>query len=130
MSLDVVFPNESKMKVDDLDKLKSKLAKLKKSKVPNENLDSMIKYLGEIQGILLVADRKNIVDYFEKFVKIKFLDVFNEYLELEKENINFYILQMINFISTNIKNKELLDYLLSQMYKTKIPGVEMNLIDK
>ena len=30
MSLDVVFPNESKMKVDDLDKLKSKLAKLKK----------------------------------------------------------------------------------------------------
>ena len=121
MSLDVVFPNESKMKVDDLDKLKSKLAKLKKSKVPNENLDSMIKYLGEIQGILLVADRKNIVDYFEKFVKIKFLDVFNEYLELEKENINFYILQMINFISTNIKNKELLDYLLSQMYKTKIP---------
>lgn len=130
MSLDVIFPNESKMKVDDLDKLRSKLVKLKKSKVPNEILESMIKYLGETQGILLVADRKNIVDYFEKFIKIKFLDVFNEYLELENENINFYILQMINFISTNIKNQELLDYLLSQMYKTKIPGVEMNLIDK
>ena len=130
MSVEVVFPNESKMKVDDLDKLKSKLVKLKKSKASKENLLSMIKYLGEVQGILLVADNKNIVDYFIKFIKIKFFDVFNEFLELENENINFYILQMVNFISTNIKNKELLDYLLSQMYKTKIPGVEMNLIDK
>jgi len=130
MSLDAIFPDESKMKVDDLDKLKSKLSKMKKSKMPNESLDSIIKYLGEIQGIILVADRKNIEDYFLKFKKIKFLDVFNEYLELENEDIDFYILQMVNFISTNIKNKELLDYLLSQMYKTKIPGVEMNLIDK
>ena len=130
MSIDVVFPNESKMKVDDLDKLKSKLVKLMKSKITKESLDSMFKYFGEIQGILLVADRKNIVDYFIKFIKIKFLDVFNEYLVLENGSINFYILQMINFIITNIKNKELLDYLLSQMYKTKIPGVEMNLIDK
>jgi hypothetical protein len=72
MSIEIVFPNESKMKVDDLDKLKSKLVKLKKSKISNESLNSIIKYFGEIQGILLVADRKNIVNYFVKFIKLKF----------------------------------------------------------
>ena len=118
------------MKVTDLNEIKESLAKLLNKNLRNEEIDYLNKYLGEIQGYLLVADRKGLKEYFNSFCKLNFLDLFNIFFEKRIEAITFSMLEMVSFLTINIQNQELLEYIYSKKYATKIAGQHMNLIDK
>ena len=130
MSLQIIFPNEEKMNIKNLDNLKGELYQLLTKNMNQPYLEDLNRYLGEIQGYLLVADRKNLKEYFDYFCKLNFLDIFNTFLEKRIERITFSILAMISFLTVNIQNKELLDYIYDKKYPTRIPGQQMNIIDK
>ena len=121
MSLQIIFPNEDKMKVKDLDHLKENLLKILPKNIDQNEINNLNKYLGEIQGYLLVADRKNLKEYFDYFCKLNFLDLFNNFYEKKKEGITFSMLEMVSFLTVNIQNKELLEYIYSKKYPTNIP---------
>ena len=130
MSLQIVFPDESKMKVKKLDSIKDILNKIYSKKIGNPELETLNKTLGELQGYLLVADRKNLAEYYTHFYQLDFLSIFNNFLEKNIERLTFLILQMINFLTTNIQNKELLEYIYKTKFPTKIAGINLNIIDK
>ena len=130
MSLQIVFPDESKMKVKKLDSIKDILNKIYSKKIGNPELETLNKTLGELQGYLLVADRKNLAEYYTHFYQLDFLSLFNNFLEKNIERLTFLILQMINFLTTNIQNKELLEYIYKKKFPTKIAGINLNIIDK
>ena len=130
MSLQIVFPDESKMKVKKLDSIKDILNKIYSKKIGNPELETLNKTLGELQGYLLVADRKNLAEYYTHFYQLDFLSLFNNFLEKNIERLTFLILQMINFLTTNIQNKELLEYIYKTKFPTKIAGINLNIIDK
>ena len=130
MSLQIVFPDESKMKVKKLDSIKDILNKIYSKKIGNPELETLNKTLGELQGYLLVADRKNLAEYYTHFYQLDFLSIFNNFLEKNIERLTFLILQMINFLTTNIQNKELLEYIYKKKFPTKIAGINLNIIDK
>ena len=130
MSLQIVFPDESKMKVKKLDSIKDILNKIYSKKIGNPEIETLNKTLGELQGYLLVADRKNLAEYYTHFYQLDFLSIFNNFLEKNIERLTFLILQMINFLTTNIQNKELLEYIYKKKFPTKIAGINLNIIDK
>ena len=130
MSLQIVFPDESKMKVKKLDSIKDILNKIYSKKIGNPEFETLNKTLGELQGYLLVADRKNLAEYYTHFYQLDFLSLFNNFLEKNIERLTFLILQMINFLTTNIQNKELLEYIYKKKFPTKIAGINLNIIDK
>ena len=130
MSLQIIFPDESKMKVKKLDSIKDTLNKIYSKKIGNPELETLNKTLGELQGYLLVADRKNLAEYYTHFYQLDFLSIFNNFLEKNIERLTFLILQMINFLTTNIQNKELLEYIYKKKFPTKIAGINLNIIDK
>ena len=130
MSLQIIFPDESKMKVKKLDSIKDTLNKIYSKKIGNPELETLNKTLGELQGYLLVADRKNLAEYYTHFYQLDFLSLFNNFLEKNIERLTFLILQMINFLTTNIQNKELLEYIYKTKFPTKIAGINLNIIDK
>ena len=130
MSLQIIFPNEEKMNIKNFDNLKAELCRLLMKSSNQSDIESLNHCLGEIQGYLLVADRKNLKEYFDYFCKLNFLDIFNNFLDKRKEKITFSILEMISFLTVNIQNKDLLDYIYAKKYQTNIPGQQMNIIDK
>ena len=125
MSLNIIFPNENKMKVEDLAKLKDKLSKLLQLKeIGKKEIDKLKKTLAKFRGYLLVADRNNLKEYFEKFCNLNTLDSFDSFLKKNNEEIKFSIFEMISFLVININNQELLKYIYSKKYPN------MNIIDK
>ena len=130
MSLNIIFPDESKMKVKKLDYIKDALIKINSKKIGDAEIENLNKSLGELQGYLLVADRKNLKEYFTHFYELNFLEIFNNFLGKNIEKLSFIILEMINFLTTNIQNKELLEYIYKEKFPTSIQGINMNIIDK
>ena len=130
MSLQIIFPDESKMKVKKLDIIKESLLKLYPKKIGNPEIEALNKALGELQGILVVADRKKLAEYYTHFYQLDFLSIFNALLDKKISSVTFSILQMINFLSTNIENKELLEYIYKKKFPTGIAGMNFNIIDK
>ena len=131
MSLSVIFPIESKMskaKMEDIKK--SLLKKINLEKFSNKDIDKIKQKIGEIEGYLIVSDKKKLSQYFQAFIDLKFLDVFNSLLDKNNSDISFCILEGIYFLSTNIKNEELNLHIYKTKFKTKIAGQEMNIIDK
>jgi hypothetical protein len=117
MSLNIIFPDESKMKPKKLDNIKDTLIKINSKKIGDAEIEILNKSLGELQGYLLVADRKNLNQYFTHFYELNFLDVFNNFLGKNIEKLSFIILEMINFLTTNIQNKELLEYIYKKNFQ-------------
>ena len=131
MSLQIIFPDESKMNVKKLDPIRESLIKIySKKTITNLELNALNKCLGELQGFLLVADRKNLTEYNTHFMELNFLSLFNNFLDKNVTRITFAILEMINFLTTNIQNKELLEYIYKEKFPTYIQGINMNIIDK
>ena len=104
--------------------------KSRKKTITNLELNALNKCLGELQGFLLVADRKNLTEYNTHFMELNFLSLFNNFLDKNVTRITFAILEMINFLTTNIQNKELLEYIYKEKFPTYIQGINMNIIDK
>ena len=130
MSLQIIFPDESKMKIKKLDSIKEMLNKICLKKIGDVEIENMSKCLGELQGLLIVADKKNLKDYISHFCELHFLALFNGFLSKNIGKITFLILEMINFMTTNIQNKDILEYIYKEKFPTNIPGINMNIIDK
>ena len=130
MSLQIIFPDESKMKVKKLEIIKETLIKICSKKIGNQDIEILNKTLGELQGYLVVADRKKLTEYYTHFYQLDFLSIFNSLLDKNIGSVTFSILQMINFLSTNIENKELLEYIYKKKFPTTIVGINLNIIDK
>ena len=128
-SLKIIFPDENKMKVKKLDSIKDALNKIYSKKIGDLEIENLNKCLGELQGYLVVADRKNLEEYNTHFCQLDFLSIFNNFLRKNVERITFLILEMVNFLTTNIQNKDILDYIYRQKFPTNIPGINMNIID-
>ena len=129
-SLNIIFPDETKMKINKLDKIKDALNKIYSKKIGDAEIENLNRCLGELQGYLLVADRKNLQEYYTHFCQLDFLSIFNNFLAKNIEKITFLILEMINFLTTNIQNKYILEYIYKQKFPTNIQGINMNIIDK
>ena len=103
MSLSVVFPDESKMKRSRMEDMKKVLLKLiNQDKYNIKDIDKIKKNIGEIEGYLIVADKKKLPEYFEAFTELNILDVFNSLLDKNNPEICFCILEATYFLSTNL----------------------------
>ena len=129
-SLKIIFPDEKKMKLKNLDKIKDALNKIYSKKIGDAEIENLSELLGKLQGYLVVADRDNLKEYYEHFRQLDFLSIFNNFIEKNIEKITFLILEMMSFLTTNIKNKDILEYIYKQKFPTNIPGINMNIIDK
>ena len=129
-SLKIIFPDEKKMKLKKLDKIKDALNKIYSKKIGDAEIENLSELLGKLQGYLVVADRDNLKEYYEHFRQLDFLSIFNNFIEKNIEKITFLILEMMSFLTTNIKNKDILEYIYKQKFPTNIPGINMNIIDK
>ena len=118
----------SKSKMEEFNKSLSKL--INQEKYSNKDIDKIKKKIGEIEGYLIVADKKKMPEYFQAFADFNILNTFNSLLDKNNSEISFCILEATYFLSTNLKNEDL----ILNMYKTKfatiIPGLQMNIIDK
>ncbi len=131
MSLPVIFPDESKMSKSKMEDFKKSLLKLlNQEKFSNKEIDKIKKKIGQIEGYLIVADKKKLPEYFTAFTELKILDVFNSLLERNNSEITFYILEATYFLFTNLKNEGLILNMYKTKFKTKVQGIEMNIIDK
>ena len=132
MSLQIIIPdNEEKMKPTDLIKFKENICKiLLNNTISQKDIDELNLNLGKLQGYLVVADKKKLKEYFDNFMKLNFLELLNIYLDKNIDGITFSILQLVNFLTINIQNQELLEYIYSIKFATKVFGQQMNIIDK
>ena len=135
MASKLELPNEETMQLKDLDNLQHELNLIYQSKNLSDksvrtNLNSC---LGKLKGYILVADRKNLTDYFGKFYNLNLLDLFIDFLELGIQPISFSIIEMFSFFISNIENKDFLDYLYKTKYPANIPDIpdiKINILDK
>lgn len=131
MSLSVIFPDESKMSTVKMEEFNKYLQKfLPQEKYSNKDIDKIKKKIGEIEGYLIVADKKKLPIYFQTFSQLNILDTFNSLLDKNNSEISFCILEATYFLSTNLKNEELILNMYKTKFKTKVKGEEMNIIDK
>ena len=131
MSLPVIFPDESKMSKSKMEEFKKSLLKLlNQEKYSNKDIEKIKKKIGEIEGYLIVADKKKLPEYFAAFTELKLLDVFNSLLDKNNSEISFYILEATYFLFTNLKIEDLILNMYKTKFKTKVQGIEINIIDK
>ena len=135
MASKIVFPNEETMQLKDLDNLLYELKQIYQSKDLSNKMviTNMNSCFGRLKGYILVADRKNLNDYFGKFYDLKLLDLLIDFLELEIQPISFSILEMVYFLVTNIQNKNFLEFLYKTKYPANIPDIpdiKVNILDK
>ena len=127
----VIFPDESKMSKAKMEDFKKTLLKLlSQEKYSNKDIDKIKKKVGEIEGYLIVADKKKLPEYFNYFTELNFLDIFNSLLGKNNPEIAFCILEATYFLSTNLKNEDLILYMYKTKFKTRVQGQDLNIIDK
>ena len=132
MSLSVIIPDETKMTIPKFEEFGKVLMKFINSNVKDnpKEIEKAIKKISEISGYLIAADKKKFPQYFTKFNEFGFLAIFNSLLDLDISDISFCILEAINFLLLNLKNKDLILTIYKTKFKTKIQGQEMNILDK
>ena len=129
--MSIIFPNESEMEIENLIIFKKDLTELLYNDSYSANEFNKIKtIIRRLEGYLLMADKKNLFDYFNAFYELGLLNIFNSYLDKGNQQISFAILECIYILLTNIQNTGLIFYLYSTKYTTKIPGEYLNIIDK
>ena len=132
MSLSVIIPDETKMTIPKFEEFGKVLTKFISSNIKDnqKEIEKAIKKISEISGYLIAADKKKFPQYFTKFDEFGFLNIFNSLLDLDISDISFCILEAINFLLLNLKNKDLILTIYKTYFKTKIQGQEMNILDK
>ena len=132
MSLSVIIPDETKMTIPKFEDMAKTLIKFINSnnKQNVKEIEKMKTKISEISGYLIAADKKKMPQYFTAFDDLKILNIFNALLDLDISDISFCILEAVNFLLLNLKNKELILNIYKTKYKTKIQGQIMNILDK
>ena len=129
--MSIIFPNESEMDIENLIIFKKDLTELLYNDSYSVNEFNKIRtIIRRLEGYLLMADKKNLFDYFNAFYELGLLNVLNSYLDKGNQQISFCILECIYILLTNIQNTGLIFYIYSTKYTTKIQGEYLNIIDK
>ena len=129
--MSIIFPNESEMDIENLIIFKKDLTELLYNESYSVNEFNKIRtIIRRLEGYLLMADKKNLFDYFNAFYELGLLNILNSYLDKGSQQISFCILECIYILLTNIQNTGLIFYIYSTKYTTKIPGEYLNIIDK
>ena len=129
--MSIIFPNESEMEVENLIVFKKELTELLYNDSYSVNeLNRIRTIIRRLEGYLLMADKKELFDYFNSFYDLELLNILNRYLDKNDQEISFCILECIYVLLTNIQNSGLIFYIYSSRYATNIPGEYLNIIDK
>ena len=129
--MSIIFPDESKMAIEDLIVFKKDLTELLYNETySNDDINKIKEILHRLEGYLLMADKKKKFDYFDSFYELALLNILNGYLTKGIAPISFSILECIYILLTNIQNTGLIFYIYSTKYETSIPGECLNIIDK
>ena len=132
MSLSIIIPDETKMTIPKFEELAKSLQKYASSNSKDniKEIEKAKKRISEISGYLIAAEKKKFPQYFQAFDDLNILNIFNSLLDLDISDISFCILEAINFLLLNLKNKDLILNIYKTKYTTKIQGQEMNILDK
>ena len=132
MSLSVIIPDETKMTIPKFKDMAETLIKFitSNSKQNIKEIEKIKTKISEISGYLIAADKKKFPQYFTAFNDLKILNIFNALLNLDISDISFCILEAVNFLLLNLKNKDLILNIYKTKFKTKIQGQIMNILDK
>ena len=127
----MIFPDESKMNIEDLIVFKKELTEL----LSIETYDFIVinkirEIIRRLEGYLLMADKKKLFQYFDSFYELGLLNIFNKYLDKGISQVSFCILECIYIILTNVQNTGLIFYLYSTKFQTYVKGEYLNIIDK
>ena len=129
--MSIIFPNENEMSPENLIMFKKDLTELLYNDSYNINELNKIKtIIRRLEGYLLMADKKKLFNYFNAFYELGLLNLLNSYLDKGYQQISFCILECIYILLTNIQNNGLIFFLYSTKYTTRIPGENLNIIDK
>ena len=125
--MSIIFPDESKMAIEDLILFKKDLTELLYNETySNDDINKIKEILHRLEGYLLMADKKKKFDYFDSFYELALLNILNGYLTKGIAPISFSILECIYILLTNIQNTGLIFYIYSTKYETSIPGECLN----
>ena len=129
--MSIIFPDESKMAIEDLIVFKKELTELLyKDSYDLKDLNKIKEIIQRLEGYLLMADKKKLFKYFDSFYELNLLNILNSYLDKGIQQISFFILECISILLTNIQNSGLIFYIYSTKYPTYIHGEHLNIIDK
>ena len=129
--MSIIFPDESKMSIEDLIIFKKELTELLYNDSYDINdLEKIRNIIRRLEGYLLMADKKKLFNYFDSFYDLGLLNILNNFLNKGISHISFSILECIYILLTNIQNTGLIFYIYSTKYQTYIPGCYLNIIDK
>ena len=129
--MSIIFPDESKMAIEDLIVFKKELTELLyKDSYNLKDLNKIKEIIHRLEGYLLMADKKKLFNYFDSFYELNLLNILNSYLDKGIQQISFFILECISILLTNIQNSGLIFYIYSTKYPTYIRGENLNIIDK
>ena len=129
--MSIIFPDASKMTLNDLIYFKKELTEMLHYDTYDINDYNKIReIIRRIEGYLLMADKKKLFKYFDSFYELGLLNTFNCFLDKGKQQISFCILECIYILLTNIQNTGFIFYLYGTKYSTFIPGESLNIIDK
>ncbi len=109
----MIFPDESKMSLTNYLIIIENLEKFIDLNYTLKNKNKLKKIFEEIESYLLIADRKNIEEYFNIFCDKNVIKIYQDLLFFGKKDINLLIMQTICFIITNIQNQLFKFYLYS-----------------
>ena len=129
--MSIIFPDASKMTLNDLIYFKKELTEmLHYEEYDINDYNKIREIIRRLEGYLLMADKKKLFEYFDSFYELGLLNVFNCFLDKGKQQISFCILECIYILLTNIQNTGFIFYLYGTKYSTFIPGESLNIIDK
>ena len=111
--MSMIFPDESKMSLTNYLIIIENLEKFIDLNYTLKNKNKLKKIFEEIESYLLIADRKNIEEYFNIFCDKNVIKIYQDLLFFGKKDINLLIMQTICFIITNIQNQLFKFYLYS-----------------
>ena len=109
----MIVPNESKMSLTNYLKIIKNLQQFIDLNYTEKNKKKLKKIFEEIEGYLLIADRKNLEEYFSIFMEKNIVKIFQDLLYLGNKDINFLIMKTICSIIINIQNQLFKYYIYS-----------------
>ena len=109
----MIVPNESKTSLTNYLKIIKNLQQFIDLNYTEKNKKKLKKIFEEIEGYLLIADRKNLEEYFSIFMEKNIVKIFQDLLYLGNKDINFLIMKTICSIIINIQNQLFKYYIYS-----------------
>ena len=128
--MSLIMPVENKMEVNHLIIFHNNLSYFIEINFAKKHSNQCIEILGKIQGYLLVADKKKYNEYFDKFIELKFFELFKILLEIKIKDISYGILKTICFLTLNLENENFIKEIYSSKIIENVISIKFNYDDE